>query len=74
MPKKSLASKIVRKPARAIPPPSTEDLDRPRAAMEGIIDTSEIPERRRFERIRRDATGNLPVRKSIIREAEAGPQ
>jgi hypothetical protein len=39
--------------------------------MEGIIDTSEIPERRRFDRLRRDATGKLPARKSIIREAVA---
>jgi hypothetical protein len=37
--------------------------------MQGRIDTSEIPERRRFHRLERDANGGLPPRKSIIREA-----
>jgi hypothetical protein len=37
--------------------------------MKSRVDTSEIPERRRFERLRRDASGRLPPRKSIIRDA-----
>jgi hypothetical protein len=37
--------------------------------MHGAIDTSEIPERRKFHRIQRDARGGLPPKKSIIREA-----
>jgi hypothetical protein len=69
MPKKSVASKVVRKSAREIPPASQADLDRLRAAMRKRIDTSEIPERRKFQRLKRDATGKLPPRKSIIREA-----
>jgi hypothetical protein len=40
--------------------------------MNGPIDSSEIPERRQFHRLRRDASGRLPPRKSIIREAVAG--
>ena len=39
--------------------------------MRGTIDTGDIPERREFHRLRRDATGRLPPRKSIIREAVA---
>jgi hypothetical protein len=66
-----MASKQVQKSAREIPPPSPADLARLRAAMHGSIDTSEIPERRRFHRIQRDADGRLPPRKSIIREAIA---
>ena len=69
MPKKSAASKVVRKSAAEIPSASKADLDRLRAAMEGSIDTSEIPERRKFHRLKRDATGGLPPRKSLIREA-----
>ncbi len=71
MSKKSVASKTVRKSARAVAPASPADLDRLRAAMRGRIDTSDIPERRKFQRIRRDATGQLPPRKSIIRDAVA---
>jgi hypothetical protein len=37
--------------------------------MQGSIDTGEIPERRQFHRLRRDANGRLPPPKSIIREA-----
>jgi hypothetical protein len=69
MAKKSAASKVVRKSAAEIPPPSKADLDRLRAAMRGSIDTGEIPERRKFDRLKRDASGSLPPRKSIIREA-----
>jgi hypothetical protein len=39
--------------------------------MQGSIDTSDIPERRKFQRLERDASGRLPPRKSIIREAVA---
>lgn len=69
MPKKSVASKTVRKSREDIPSASAADLERLRAAMEGPIDTSEIPERRRFDRSRRDENGKLPPRKSMIREA-----
>jgi hypothetical protein len=69
MPRKSATAKLVRKSAGEIPPASAADLDRLRAAMKGPIDTREIPERRRFERLQRDAAGRLPPRKSIIREA-----
>lgn len=39
--------------------------------MQSSIDTGEIPERRAFDRLQRDATGRLPPRKSIIRDAVA---
>jgi hypothetical protein len=71
MSKKSVGNKITRKSKSEIPPASKSDLDRLRAAMKGDIDTSEIPERRNFQRIKRDASGNLPPRKSVIRDAVA---
>src|SRR5438132_392540 len=71
MSKNSVARKTVRKSAGGIPPASSADLDRLRAAMQSSIDTSEIPERRTFQRLKRDASGKLPPRKSIIREAVA---
>jgi hypothetical protein len=37
--------------------------------MKGSVDTGEIPERRRFHRLQRDASGKLPPRKSVIRDA-----
>ena len=37
--------------------------------MQGKIDTSEISERPKFQRVRRDAEGRLPPPKSMIREA-----
>jgi hypothetical protein len=61
----------VRKSAREIPPAARADLDRLRAAMEGSIDTGEIPERGKFQRLQRDASGTLPPRKSVIRDAVA---
>ena len=39
--------------------------------MKGKVDTGEIPERRRFHRLQRDASGKLPPRKSVIRDAVA---
>ena len=69
MSKKSVATKTVRKSAGEIPPASGADLDRLRTAMQGSIDTREIPERRKFRRLQRDASGRLPPRKSVIREA-----
>ncbi|HYV38963.1 MAG TPA: hypothetical protein VE988_24980 [Gemmataceae bacterium] len=71
MSKKLAAIKIVRKSAKDIPRASKADLDRLQAAMRGSIDTSEIPERRKFQRLQRDAVGALPQRKSMIREAVA---
>src|SRR5437588_10605674 len=71
MSRKSGASKIIRKSAKEIPPASTADLDRLRAAMQGRIQTDEIPERRRFHRLQREAGGRLAPRKSLIREAVA---
>ena len=69
MSKKSVAARTTRKSAGEIPRPSKKDLDRLRAAMTGDIDTTEIPERRKVHRVRRDADGHLPPRKSILREA-----
>jgi len=63
MPKKSVSRKIVRSAAE-IPPASRADLDRLRAAMQRPIDTGEVPERRKFQRLKRDASGRLPPRKS----------
>ncbi len=71
MPKRSAANKVVRKSAREIPPASRAALDRLRAAMQGSIDTNEIPERQKFHRLQRDASGRLPPRNSIIRDAVA---
>jgi hypothetical protein len=71
MSKKSVTVKTVRKSAREIPPASQADLDRLRAAMQGNIDTSDIPERRKFQRLQRDVNGKLPPPKSAIREAVA---
>ena len=67
--KKSAVGKLVRKSAGEIPPSSRADLDRLRATMRSRIDTREIPVRRKFHRLRRDASGRLPLRKSMIREA-----
>ncbi len=67
MPRKSPAGKMVRKSAGDILPATEADLDRLRAAMQGKIDTSDIAERQSFQRLRRDAGGRLPPRKSMIR-------
>lgn len=71
MPKKSVTAKTVRKSATEIPHASAADLDRLRAAMQSPIDTAEIPERRKFQRLQRDASGKLPPRRSTIRDAVA---
>jgi hypothetical protein len=71
MPRKLAASKIVRKSAGEVPTASKAALDRLHAAMHRRIDTDEIPERRKFHRLKRDASGRLPARTSIIREAVA---
>jgi hypothetical protein len=76
MPKKSAESKrtsparkAVRKSAAELAPASAAELDRLRAAMGSAIKMEEIPERREFRRLKRDADGALPRRKSLIREA-----
>ena len=70
MRRKSATSKIVRRNASDIPPATQADLARLRRAMEGPIDTSDIPEQRvAFRRLTRDSTGRLPTRKSVIRDA-----
>jgi hypothetical protein len=69
MARKSRAPKVVHKSASEIPAASPADLDRLRAAMRSSIDTGEIAERQEFHRLRRDADGKFPPRKSIIREA-----
>jgi hypothetical protein len=71
MTQKSAANKVVRKSAEEIPRATKADLARLRAAMQGTVDTGEIPERRKFQRLKRDASGALPTRKSILREAVA---
>ena len=70
MRRKSARSKIVRRKAVDIPPATKADLARLSQAMEGPIDTSDIPEQRvAFRRLTRDSTGRLPTRKSVIRDA-----
>jgi hypothetical protein len=66
---KSVASNVVRKSAGETPPASPADLNRLRAAMQGSIDAIDIPARRGFQRLQRDASGELPRPKSSIREA-----
>jgi hypothetical protein len=53
MSKKSVAGKLVHKTVGEIPPATSGDLDRLRSVMKGKIDTSDIPERRKFNRIQR---------------------
>ena len=66
-PKKLLANKVVRKSAQEVPAASQDDLDRLRAAQESAIDTREIPERKVFHRLKRDAKGELPARQRKAR-------
>jgi hypothetical protein len=70
MAKKSGTGKLTRKSAADIPRSSAADLKRLRAAMRGTIDTGDIPERRKIDRVERDAKGKLPSR-SMIRDAVA---
>jgi len=65
MAKKSVRGKIVRKSAQEIPPTSAADLERLRVAMRDKIDTSELPERRQVQRLRRNADGSLPSREAF---------
>jgi hypothetical protein len=67
---KSAARKTVRKSVADLST-SSSDLARLRAAMAGAIDTGDIPERRKFDRVQRDKSGRLPARRSMIREAIA---
>src|SRR5436190_23742023 len=69
MSKKLAARKLVQKSAKETPPASQGDLDRLRDAMRRRIDTGEISERRKFHRLKRDVSGKLPPRRSMIREA-----
>jgi hypothetical protein len=70
MRKKSATGKIVKKRAVDVAPASDADLARLRRAMNGPIDTSDIPEHKgRFDRLKRDSTGRLPIRRSIVRDA-----
>ena len=71
MSRKSGTDKLVQRTASQIPPTTEQDLARLRAAMEGPIDTSDIPEvSAGAVRVKRDAAGRLPVRpKSPIRDA-----
>src|SRR5262245_46592516 len=69
MKRKSDDSRLVRKSAGDIPRASSADLARLSAAAAGSIDTTDIAERRKFDRLKRDANGRLPLRKSMIREA-----
>lgn len=69
MSKKPASSSVIRKSSKNIRPASKADLKRMRGAMEGDIDTSDIAEKQNFERLKRDASGALPRRKSIIRDA-----
>ncbi len=75
MPKKSAAGKLVRRRADQIRPTTKKDLARLLDAMEGPIDTSDIPEMKGpIRRIKRDAQGRLPqplpeLRDSPVRRA-----
>jgi hypothetical protein len=63
MSNESKPERTIRKTADEIPLASEEDLDRLRRAMEGPIDTSEIPEHEGlFRRLRRDSEGRFPGR------------
>jgi hypothetical protein len=63
MSSESEPERIIQKTADELPPASQEDLDRLRQAMEGPIDTSEIPEQlAEYQRLKRDSAGRLPER------------
>jgi hypothetical protein len=72
MPRNSVASHVVRRSARSLPKTTEGDLARLRSAMEGEIDTAEIPEAKGAPaRVKRDASGRIAKKKrpSLIREA-----
>jgi hypothetical protein len=53
-----------------VAPASDADMIRLRMAMDGPVDPSDIPEQQgRFDRLRRDSTGRLPTKKSLVRDA-----
>jgi hypothetical protein len=59
--RQSKTNSLVRRRASDPPRSTAEDLARARTAMDGPIDTSDIPERKGpFQRLHRDATGRLP--------------
>jgi hypothetical protein len=67
--RKLAASRVVRKSADDVSPATAADIERLRAAMQGRVDTGDIAERRKFQRIQRGPNGRLPPRKSLVREA-----
>ena len=71
MPKKNASRGVVRRSAGNIPSTSPAHLSDLLAAMDGPIDTSDIPETKgTAARVRRDESGKLPQRRpSPIREA-----
>jgi hypothetical protein len=70
MPKNLEGERVVRRRAGEIPPTPPEELDRLLAMQEaGDVDTSDISESTGRRRLVRDAAGDLPPRRSIIREA-----
>ena len=77
MPKKSKVDNVVRRSVDDIPQPTSSHLSDLLTAMEGTIDTTDIPETRRTaSRVRRDASGRLPkprespIRRAILDELE----
>jgi hypothetical protein len=66
---KNLEGDLVRRKAGEIPKTSAEELARLRVLQEGPVDTSDIPERTHRRRLVRDASGKLPGRSGLIREA-----
>jgi len=70
MPKNLEGKRVVRRRAGEIPPTPPEELDRLLAMQEaGDVDTSDISESTGRRRLVRDADGDLPPRRSVIREA-----
>ena len=67
------ARKVVRLSAAELPVPTTEELQRMEAMMDGPVDTSDIPETTELgPRVKRDASGKLqknqvgPIGKAIL--------
>ncbi len=72
MSKRSAASKVTRKSAAEIPRATNADLDRLHAAMQSGIDTSDIPELPKGQRVCRDANGKLPRRQVMPNNSGSG--